>query len=106
VYAIARYRLIDGLRRTSASVKDVPIDEHVELFVEDDTGAVESGLDLERLLARLPAKTRHTIQLVKLDGLSTNEAAARSGSSPSAVKVSVHRGLRALSLLVKPRNPR
>jgi RNA polymerase sigma-70 factor, ECF subfamily len=106
VYAIARYRLIDSLRRTNASAKDVPIDEHVELFVDDDTGAVESGLDLERLLAHLPAKTRRMIQLVKLDGLSTNEAAARSGSSPSAVKVSVHRGLRALSLLVKPRNPR
>jgi len=106
VYAIARYRLIDSLRRTKASAKDVPIDEHVELFVEDDSGAVESGLDLERLLARLPAKTRRTIQLVKLDGLSTHEAAARSGISPSAVKVSVHRGLRALSLLVKPRNPR
>ena len=104
VYAIARYRLIDSLRRTKAHVKDVPIDEHGELFVDDDTGAVDSGLDLERLLAQLPAKTRHTIQLVKLDGFSTEEAAARSGSSLSAVKVSVHRGLRALSLLVKPRN--
>ena len=106
VYAIARYRLIDSLRRAKASVKDVPIDEHVELFVDDDTGAIESGLDLERLLAQLPAKTRRAIQLVKLDGMSTHEAAARSGSSPSAVKVTVHRGLRALSLLVKSRNTR
>jgi RNA polymerase sigma-70 factor, ECF subfamily len=106
VYAIARYRLVDLLRRTKASIKDVPIDEDVELFAEDDAGAVESELDLERLLAQLSPKARHAIQLVKLEGLSSSEAAARSGSSPSAIKVAVHRGLRALSLFVKQRNSR
>lgn len=106
VYAIARYRLIDSLRRTKAKVQDVPIDEDTELFVDDDTNAVESGLDLARLLAQLPPKTQRTIRLVKLEGLSTDEAAARTGSSTSAVKVSVHRGLRALALLVKSRNSR
>jgi RNA polymerase sigma-70 factor (ECF subfamily) len=78
----------------------------VELFAEDDAGAVESELDLERLLAQLSPKARHAIQLVKLEGLSSSEAAARSGSSPSAIKVSVHRGLRALSRFVKQRNSR
>jgi RNA polymerase sigma-70 factor, ECF subfamily len=106
VYAIARYRLVDFFRRTKASIKDVPIDEDVQLFAEDDAGAVESELDLERLLSQLSPKARHAIQLVKLEGLSASEAAARSSSSPSAVKVSVHRGLRALSLLVKQRNSR
>lgn len=104
VYAIARYRLVDFLRRIKASIKDVPIGEDVQLFAQDDAGAVESELDLERLLAQLSPKARHAIQLVKLEGLSASEAAARTGSSPSAIKVSVHRGLRALSLLVKQRN--
>src|SRR5260370_431668 len=45
------------------------------------------------------------IQFVKLDGLSVSEAAERSGMSQSAIKVSVHRGLRALSLLVRQGSP-
>jgi RNA polymerase sigma-70 factor (ECF subfamily) len=106
LYAIARYRLVDFLRRTKASVKDVPIGEDEQLFAAEDTGAVESELDLERLLAQLSPKARHAIQLVKLEGLSSSEAAALSGSSSSAIKVSVHRGLRALSQFVKQRNSR
>jgi len=100
VYAIARYRLVDYLRRTKASAEDVPVEEATELLATDDAAAVDSRLDLQKLMARLAPKTRRAIQMVKLDGLSVSEAAARSGMSESAVKVSVHRGLRALSLLV------
>jgi RNA polymerase sigma-70 factor (ECF subfamily) len=39
---------------------------------------------------------RRAIQSVKLDGLSVAEAASRCGMSESAVKVNVHRGLKAL----------
>jgi predicted DNA-binding protein (UPF0251 family) len=49
-------------------------------------------------------KARQAIQFVKLDGLSVSEAAARSGMSESAIKVSVHRGLKALSLLATQRS--
>lgn len=105
VYAIARYRLVDYLRRTKTAAKDVPIEDAIEVFADDNSAAVDSGLDLEKLLARLTPKTRQAIQFVKLDGLSVSEAAARSGRSQSAIKVSVHRGLRALSLLVRKRSP-
>jgi len=45
-------------------------------------------------------KARQAIQYVKLEGLSVSEAAARSGMSESAVKVSVHCGLQALARLI------
>ena len=97
VYAIARYRLVDYLRRSKRSTTDVPIEEAEEVLTDDDPSSVESTLDLAQLMARLSPKARQAIQFVKLDGLSVSEAAARSGMSQSAVKVSVHRGLRALS---------
>jgi RNA polymerase sigma-70 factor (ECF subfamily) len=100
VYAIARYRLVDYLRRTKASAGDIPVEEAPELLADDDAIAVDSRLDLRKLMARLAPKTRRAIQMVKLDGLSVTEAAARSGMSESAVKVSVYRGLRTLSHLV------
>ena len=105
VYAIARYRLVDYLRRTKTSVMDVPIEEAEEILAGDDPLAVESGLDLAKLLVQLNPKTRQAIQFVKLDGMSVSEAAVRAGMSQSAIKVSVHRGLRALSLLVRERSP-
>lgn len=101
VQAIARYRLMDYLRRTRVSARDMPIEELQEVLSEEETAGIDSGLDLQALLAQLPVKMRRAIELVKLKGLSTNEAAAVSGMSPSAVKVSVHRGLKALALFVK-----
>jgi len=100
VYGIARYKMLDYLRRTKASIRDLPIEDAEAVIADDDAEGIESGLDLERLLAQVSPKMREAIQYVKLDGLSVREAAARSGMSESAVKVSVHRGLKALALLV------
>jgi RNA polymerase sigma-70 factor (ECF subfamily) len=97
VHAIARYKLIDHLRRTRASVTDVPIDDAPDMAAQDDHAGTESAHDLDRLMGQLPDKMRRAIQCVKLDGLSVAEAASRCGMSESDVKVSVHRGLKALA---------
>jgi RNA polymerase sigma-70 factor (ECF subfamily) len=99
-YAIARYKLLDHLRRTKVSIKDLPIEGAEELIAHDDLSDAESAFDLQRLLDRISPKMRQAIQYVKLDGLSVSEAAARSGMSESAIKVSVHRGMKALALLI------
>ena len=100
IHAIARYKLIDHLRRTRASTTDVPVEDAGVLVAHDDHVAAESSLDVERLLAHLPAKMRSAIRSTKVEGLSTAEAAERSGMTETAVKVSVHRGLKALANLV------
>lgn len=100
VHAIARYKLIDHLRRTRSSMADVPLEDASEVTAQHDYVGAESALDLDRLLARLPEKMRRAIRSVKVDGLSVAEAAARCGMSESAVKVSVHRGLKALALAI------
>jgi RNA polymerase sigma-70 factor (ECF subfamily) len=51
-------------------------------------------------MSRISSKAREAIQYVKLDGLSVSEAAARCGMSESAIKVAVHRGLKALALRI------
>lgn len=101
VQAIARYKLLDYLRRTKISVREVDIEEVQDALSEEEAVGAEGRLDLETLLRQLPVKMRRAIELVKLRGLTTSEAAAASGMSPSAIKVSVHRGVKALSLLVK-----
>jgi RNA polymerase sigma-70 factor (ECF subfamily) len=100
VHAIARYKLIDFLRRTHASFADVPIDDADEIMAHDDNVSAESTYDVRRLMLRLPEKMRCSIEAVKLDGQSIAEAAERCGISESGVKVNIHRGLKALAALI------
>lgn len=94
-YALARYKLIDRLRQTRSFV---PIDD-VEWLSDDADFAAASDAksDIDRMLDTLPTKQAAAIRATKLDGLSVAEAAARGAISESDVKVSVHRGLRALA---------
>ncbi len=106
VHAIARYKLIDHLRQTRASMSDLPIESAEDVLAQDDHIGTESAYDLQRLLNKLPAKMRRTIELVKLEGLSVAEAANQSNMSESDVKVSVHRGLKTLGAsIVRKRTP-
>jgi RNA polymerase sigma factor (sigma-70 family) len=100
VHAIARYKLIDFLRRTRTSISDVPIEEADTMMAHDDNVDAESTYDVRQLLARLPKNMRCAIEAVKLDGQSIAEAAERCGISESGVKVSIHRGLKALAALI------
>lgn len=103
VHAIARYKLIDFLRRNQASIANVPIEEANEITANDDHPSAESSFDVRRLLKHLPEKMQCSIEAVKLDGLSVAEAAQRCAISESSVKVNIHRGLKALAALIAQR---
>ena len=98
-YAIARYRLIDIYRRRRVR-RSEPLESAEALFAEE-TGDSSARADVDRLLSELPERQRAVLKAVKLDELSTAEAAARTGMSESAVKVSVHRSLKALMRRVR-----
>jgi RNA polymerase sigma-70 factor, ECF subfamily len=53
-------------------------------------------MTLEDAIEQLPSAQRKAIELVKARELSLNEAAAVSGVSVAALKVSIHRALRRL----------
>lgn len=95
VYAIARYRLIDHYRRKKVR-SAVPLEDAGELFAADAIEPAMAKRDVSRLLNRLPAARAALIRSTKIDGLSNAEAGAAAGLSESAVKVNVHRGLKAL----------
>lgn len=101
-HAIARYKLIDWLRshRVKEALND-PLDDAGELFASSDEEAAEARRDLGRLLQTLPDRQRLPIVHVKLEGLSVVETARLTGMSESAVKVGVHRGLKALAAKIR-----
>jgi RNA polymerase sigma-70 factor (ECF subfamily) len=105
IHAIARHKFIDLLRADAArAALFEPLDDASEAMRSDPIGAWQAGWDLQRLLGTLPDKQRAAIEAVKLQGLSVAEAARSTGLSESAVKVYVHRGLRALATRAQPRH--
>lgn len=98
VHAIARYKLIDLLRaRAGREALHDPLDDEMPLFATSDHDARDARRDLMGLLQALPDKQRQPIECVKLKGLSVVETARLTGLSESAVKVGIHRGLKALA---------
>jgi RNA polymerase sigma-70 factor (ECF subfamily) len=99
-YALARYKLLDHFRRAGVR-KSVPLEDAGELYAAEnpEEGAVRR--DLGKLLSVLPRRQRQLVEDVKLTGLSMEEAASKADMSVTAVKVSVHRGMKAMARKVR-----
>lgn len=96
LWAIARHKVIDALRRRGRRI-DLPIDEFAEIL---DNGDPEPSLlvaDVDRHLESLPAGQRNVVRVIAVDGASIEEAALRLAMSRGAVRVALHRGLAALA---------
>jgi RNA polymerase sigma factor (sigma-70 family) len=98
---IARYKWIDRLRAMGRQHTVSIEDEIFEPSVEGHESAVTSAILLEDLLTKLKPAQVSVIRLVKLQGFSVEDAAAKTGQSESLVKVNIHRGLAKLATLVQ-----
>jgi RNA polymerase sigma-70 factor, ECF subfamily len=91
--SIARYKLIDwvrkGTRRREQGLDHAP--ELMATFVDPST-----SMELSEQLSKLPERAQRALRLVKLEGLTSADAAAMLGMSESSLKVTVHRCLKLL----------
>lgn len=100
MYAIARYRLIDHLRRVKRRGPHASIDDFDPGADDPKIDASDARRDVTALLARLPSKQQQAITLVKLEEKSVREAADQTGLSESDIKISIHRGMKTLMRLM------
>ena len=99
VYAIAKFRLQDYLRKHYAdqlrSATDIA---ELENILHDDV--TESGISYESISGEveklLPEKQATILQLLHRDGYTAKEAAQKLGMTESAVKVAAHRAYKVL----------
>ena len=102
VHAIAKYKLVDLLRRRAGCDRlNDPFDDELDVLANNDNEAASARLDVAKLLLLLPARQRLPIVHMKLEGRSVVETARVTGMSESAVKVGVHRGLKALAVMIR-----
>jgi RNA polymerase sigma-70 factor (ECF subfamily) len=102
--AIAHRRIIDRLRRQGRRrAREVPLEPSHETFSAVDANLPESSALTETLdaaIARLPLRQREAIRLTKLREMPLKQAAAVTGASTAALKVSVHRAMKTLRKLL------
>ena len=89
IYAIARRVRIDEYRRSRSRRYEMQSEQLPEMAAGRSRS--EESLNLTDLLAMLPEAQREVIVLLKVSGLSLEEAARATGTSVGAVKQKAHR---------------
>ena len=100
MFAIVRHKTVDAVRRASVRGR-----HEVEPGAGDDgdgeAPAAERVADTRRVLEGLSEPFRQALVLTKLEGYTIEEAAARTGTSTTAMKTRVHRALRRVRRLLE-----
>ncbi|MBM4244135.1 MAG: hypothetical protein FJ148_10010 [Deltaproteobacteria bacterium] len=83
----------DAFRRDRRRAERYPADDAL-LTIAAAPPSHESGIDA--IFDGLPEGQREALEMVKIKGLSIEQAAAQAGVSQGAMRVRIHRGYRAL----------
>jgi len=95
LYAIARYKLVDAMRRTGRRAT-VDIDAMADTLAAEQAEGASAG-EIDRALGMLTPGQRNVVAAVSVEGHSIRETAAKFNMQETAVRVALHRGLSAIA---------
>jgi RNA polymerase sigma-70 factor (ECF subfamily) len=96
LFAIARNKLIDALRRRGRRIF-VNIDDFAETIPGEPAAETAPAGEVAAHLQSLPARQRDVLQSIAVDAASIRDTAAKFSMSEGAVRVALHRGLASLT---------
>ena len=96
LFAIARNKLIDALRRRGRRVF-VNIDDFAEVIPSEALAETLPASEIATHLAALPARQREVLQSIAVDAASIKDTAKKMAMTEGAVRVALHRGLAKLA---------
>ena len=93
VYAIARFKALDYLRKHYRHKRHeaIDFDSIFEKFVAPVTDSYDQSETINKLLSILPEKSRRIVEMMKIEGYSATEVAKILNMKVSTVKVTAHR---------------
>jgi RNA polymerase sigma factor (sigma-70 family) len=100
VAAITRNKLIDVLRRRGRHIS-VPIEDVIDSLETEDQTPDPTTRDIDTLLGQLKTQQREIVRSISLNGASIRETAERLRMTEGAVRVALHRALKALGALYR-----
>jgi RNA polymerase sigma factor (sigma-70 family) len=104
VAAITRNKLIDILRQRGRHIT-VPIEDFVDSLRAEDPTPELSTREVDTLLGHLKPQQREIVRSISLNGGSIRETADRLQMTEGAVRVSLHRALKALAVFYRSNRP-
>jgi RNA polymerase sigma-70 factor (ECF subfamily) len=96
LFAIARNKLIDTLRRRGRRVF-VDIDDFAETIADQPVAETVSAGEIASALQTLPSRQREVLQSIAVDSSSIKDTAKKFAMSEGAVRVALHRALASLT---------
>ncbi|MDQ0392750.1 sigma-70 family RNA polymerase sigma factor [Labrys monachus] len=96
ISTIVRNKLIDSLRRRGRRVM-VPIEDVVDTLEAEAPADSLDPRDLDRMLGHLKDQQRMIVKSISVEGSSIRETADRLRMTEGAVRVALHRALKALA---------
>jgi RNA polymerase sigma-70 factor, ECF subfamily len=96
LFAIARNKLIDALRRRGRRIF-VNIDDFAETIPDEPAAETASANEIANLLQTLPPRQRDVLQSIAVESTSIRDTAAKFAMSEGAVRVALHRALASLT---------
>ncbi len=98
--AIARHKTIDAMRRRGRRL-EVALDGLVEEPEAETSERDQDRRDAQRLMAGLNPRQQDIVRSISLDGRTVRETAQRLEMTEVAVRVTLHRALKALAALYR-----
>jgi RNA polymerase sigma-70 factor (ECF subfamily) len=92
LFAIARNKLVDALRRRGRRIF-VNIDDFTETIVSEPVAETVPAGEVIAHLQGLPRRQRDVLQSIAIESTSIKATAAKLAMSEGAVRVALHRGL-------------
>jgi RNA polymerase sigma-70 factor (ECF subfamily) len=96
VAAITRNKLVDTFRRRGQR-EEIQIETVIDSLQSSSVGDDTDAADVGRMLGELSPQQRNIVQSIALEGCSALETASKLGMSEVAVRVALHRSLKALA---------
>lgn len=96
LFAITRYKFIDGarrLRRDASRRFDLTYEDLAEIAEAPAEDLDRATLDIERHLAALPQGQQAVVRAIAIEGASVKAAAGKLNTSEGAIRVTFHRAL-------------
>jgi RNA polymerase sigma-70 factor, ECF subfamily len=98
VRAIARHKLIDALRRRGRRI-EIPIEAVIDFLPAQEARSDLDLQDAQRLIGELDGRQQTIVRSISVEGKSVRDVAANLGMNEGAVRVALHRGLKALAAM-------
>jgi RNA polymerase sigma-70 factor (ECF subfamily) len=98
LYAIARHKVVDAFRARGSAI-DLPVEDFADVLPAEAGADPTEQRDIDKLIGMLDARAAGIVRMIGLEGHSAAETGEKLGMTEGAVRVALHRAMKALAAL-------